>query len=168
MARIKKAQTGRTVSYKTPSGTKVSMDTTGYSGGAKRFPTMMEKSVGRGGNSKTAYGYAKRKSATRAIEKSQGKSTGSVKMTTSGKAKAAFKSRSGSTIKKAQFGIGIGKEERQARRSQRQADRETRKMNRLPLTPFRRACSRTGRCGGKGLGYVGYKKGGSIKKTIKK
>ena len=54
-------------------------------------------------------------------------------------------------MKKALFGIGLSKEERQAKREERQ---------------LRRRC-KGGLCGGRAKGFVGYKKGGSVKKTMK-
>lgn len=64
------------LSWKTPSGNSVSMDTTGYSSGAKKFPIKVEGSrTGTYGKQTpvTIYGTTGRKGATRAIDYSQGK-----------------------------------------------------------------------------------------------
>lgn len=91
---VKKAQDG-IVSYKTPSGTKVSVDTSGYAAGKKRFPTKLEGKVG------TTYGMMGKKSTNRAIESSQGKPYKRQGMNPTNKAKKAFvKSKSGSKISK--------------------------------------------------------------------
>lgn len=59
----------------------------------------------------------------------------------------------GGKVKKALFGIGIGKEERQARREDRK---------------LRKEVCRGGKCGGRAKGFVGYNKnGGKTKKTTK-
>lgn len=106
---IKKAQDGtnekKYLKITTPrAGTKVTMDTTGYSAGKKRFPTKLEfQKVGLYGRTKpaTVHGTSTRKSATRAIEYSQGKPYKRQTINPTGKAKKAFpKSKSGSKISK--------------------------------------------------------------------
>lgn len=81
------------ISYKTPLGGKVTMDTTGFATGAKKFPIKVEgEKIGLYGKSKpaTSYGFANRKGAERAIANSQGKKTKKYGFNPSGKAKKAF------------------------------------------------------------------------------
>lgn len=83
------------ISYKTPLGGKVTMDTSGFAAGAKKFPTKMERNLPAGNmtlQTRTGYGFTGRKGAERAIAKSQGEKAKKVGMRPSGKAKKAFES----------------------------------------------------------------------------
>jgi hypothetical protein len=67
-------------------------------------------------------------------------------------------------IKKAIFGIGVGKEEREARRDKREYNRSIRKENRQMYREDKASC-RGGKCGGRAKGFIGYNKdGGKVKK----
>ena len=79
MAKVKKAQTGDKLKYTYPkSGVKVEMDTTGFSAGAKRFPTTITRAKKQSGPSfggpRAESKFAtNRKGAERMIEATQGK-----------------------------------------------------------------------------------------------
>lgn len=77
---VVKAQNGKGVSFITPRmKNKVTLDTTGYSAGKKRFPMKIEGTVPKSSpyekriGTRPGYGTMGRKSVTRAIEYSQGK-----------------------------------------------------------------------------------------------
>lgn len=65
--KVKKAQDGKKMlKYTTPSGVKVTTDTSGYAAGKKNFPTKLEGKAG------TMYGMSGKKSTKRGVEYSQG------------------------------------------------------------------------------------------------
>lgn len=81
--------------YKTPMGS-VTMDTTGYSAGRKRFPIKAEGvQTGLYGRQEpvTVYGTVNRKGATRAIEYSQGKSKKRVAINPDKRVKKSFQNK---------------------------------------------------------------------------
>lgn len=94
----KKAQNG-TVSYTTPSGNKVTADTSGLAAGKKRFPIKVERTTGQ-----TQYGTSGRKSVKRTVASSEGKPYQKQSISPVGQRKAkkalAPKSKMGSKLSK--------------------------------------------------------------------
>ena len=95
----KKAQDGKLVKYTTPSGNKVTADTSGLAAGKKRFPIKVERTTGQ-----TQYGTSGRKSIKRTVASSEGKPYQKQSISSIGQRKAkkalAPKSKMGSKLSK--------------------------------------------------------------------